>query len=143
MARTFNTASQPTPAILSDAASGTLKILVVDDESMTAQTVGLMLEALGAQVDLANGGQEAQNLARRHKYALVITDYKMPGLDGFGLALWIKKRWQDTLVFVMTGCNPAEVADYNNGDMVDRWLYKPFNLAQLREALAGAALLSA
>jgi two-component system, NtrC family, response regulator HydG len=143
MARFLNAQAQLTPAILSDAASGTFKVLVVDDESATAQTVGNMLVALGAQVDLANGGEEAQSLARIHKYALVITDYKMPGLDGFGLALWIKKRRQDTLVFVMTGCNPAEVADYANGDVVDRWLYKPFNLAQLREALAGAALLSA
>jgi two-component system capsular synthesis sensor histidine kinase RcsC len=143
MAHQSNATIRPTPASLSETTGETFRILVVDDESMTMTTVGHMLEALGARVDLANGGAEAQRLARRHRYALVLTDYQMPGLNGYALAVWIKQRWQNTLVFVMTGCNPAEVSDYAGGNSVDRWIYKPFGLAHLREALVGTGLLPA
>ena len=88
-------------------------------------------------------GQSKVRLARRHRYALVLTDYQMPELNGHALAIWIKERWKDTLVFVMTGCNPAEVSEYAGGNTVDRWIYKPFGLTHLREALVGTGLLPA
>lgn len=114
--------------------------LVVDDDAFTMGMVGQMLEALGLRVDLANGGRDAQDLIARNRYAFVLTDFQMPDVNGYALAVWVKKRWRDTRVFIMTGCSPAEVADYVDGNAVDRWIYKPFNLTQLSDILAGASL---
>jgi CheY-like chemotaxis protein len=131
------TASERTAFAKLPAGSEDLRVLVVDDDSLTMRMVGQMMEALGLRVDLANGGRQAQSMVRRNSYAMVLTDYQMPDVDGYALAVWIKKRWRNTLVFVMTGCSPAEVADRVGSHAVDRWMYKPFDLAQLKEALAG------
>jgi CheY-like chemotaxis protein len=140
MARDSESRGRTASSMFSGSELDILGVLVVDDNSFTMKMVGQMLEALGLRVDLANGGRDAQGLLTRNRYAMVLTDFQMPEVDGYTLAVWIKKQWQDTRVFIMTGCSPAEVADYVDSNDVDCWIYKPFNLAQLRDALAGTAL---
>ena len=116
-----------------------LRALVVDDNSFTLNLVRRMLEALGFQVDAANGGVQAKQLADRCRYSLVLTDFQMPEIDGYALATWFKGNFEFTRVFVMTGCSRDEVVDYINTGLVDRWIFKPFSLSQLGELVDGLA----
>ncbi len=58
-------------------------LLVVDDAAENARLFQLNLASAGAKVDVAQGGDEALNLARARHYHLVLLDLQMPGKDGF------------------------------------------------------------
>ena len=62
-----------------------LRILVVDDEPVLTELLGDLLRSVGHDVDHARDGRVALRLARENHYDLVVTDLKMPGLDGQGL----------------------------------------------------------
>ncbi len=61
------------------------RILVVDDSLTTRMLEQSILESAGYAVELASSGEEALDKARRDRYALVLVDVEMPGMDGFAL----------------------------------------------------------
>jgi two-component system, NarL family, capsular synthesis sensor histidine kinase RcsC len=94
-----------------------------------------LMEDIGFSPDTANGGLAAVRCLSRSIYHLLITDLQMPDMDGYALSGWLKHRSKDTKVIVMTGRNPAEVGNYMNTGVVDRWLFKPFSLNTLEGLL--------
>jgi signal transduction histidine kinase/CheY-like chemotaxis protein len=60
-----------------------LRLLLAEDDEISGRVSSMMLERLGATVDLAVDGSEAIKLARQNPYALVFMDCRMPGMDGF------------------------------------------------------------
>lgn len=62
-----------------------LRILVVDDSLTTRMLEQSILESAGYAVELATSGEEALEKARRDRYALMLVDVEMPGMDGFAL----------------------------------------------------------
>lgn len=93
------------------------KILVVDDEIEICELLKVNLtEQLNCEVDIAANGMEALNLTEKMTYDLVITDYKMPYIDGAGLIEAIKlteNPYKDTPIFLISGhlSNPKEGPD--------------------------------
>jgi YesN/AraC family two-component response regulator len=86
------------------------KILIVDDEQPTLQMLSLFLEACGHTVLTAEN--EAQGLAvfRQQRPAVVLTDVKMPGKDGFAVLRQIKALDPETEVIVITGHGDKDLA---------------------------------
>jgi len=66
-------------------------ILVVDDEIHITQIVAFKLKKAGAKVLVACNGQEGLELARAHRPDLILTDFQMPLLDGFGMAVQLRE----------------------------------------------------
>ena len=58
-------------------------VLVVDDSLTTRMLEQSILESAGYDVDVAQSGEEALDLVRRTRYALLLVDVEMPGMDGF------------------------------------------------------------
>lgn len=77
------------------------KILVVDDEQSMRDTLQIMLEKEGFEVDSADDGRKALEILGMKKYDLIITDLKMPGLDGIGMIEAITDH-DDTPIIIMT-----------------------------------------
>lgn len=71
------------------------RILVVDDDEPIRELVGLVLEAEGHQVDLVESGAAALEKLMATTYDLIITDIKMPGIDGKQLYRLIQQQWPD------------------------------------------------
>lgn len=88
----------------------TQTILLVDDEAGIRKTLSILLEDMGYHVVSAENGQVALDVFGRTRPAVVLTDIKMPGLDGIGLLKAIKKQHPDTEVIMMTGHGDAELA---------------------------------
>lgn len=107
------------------------RALVVDDDGTMLDLVRCMLEMLGLRVDSADGGHAATHCLSLSRYDVVVTDLKMPDMDGYALAEWIKSNSRDTTVIIMTGAHHAEVDDYRNTGIVDRWIFKPFSFGEL------------
>lgn len=109
-----------------------LSILLVDDEPLVRTGTAEMIRDLGHQVREASGGLEALTiLAEGDDFDVVVTDYKMPGMDGAELADKIHEIRPDTGILLITGYTGAreEVLHLPR-------LAKPFGQAGIASALA-------
>ena len=78
------------------------KILVVDDEQSMAQFLGIVLRKEGYHVVTANNGRDALDKVKAENFDVVITDIKMPGMDGIQLLQGVKKHDPSLPVVIMT-----------------------------------------
>ena len=85
-------------------------ILLVDDEASIRLTLGALLERAGYQVTSAEGGEQAVQLLERQGFDLLLTDLKMPGIDGLQLVAAARLRQPDLAVIVLTGHGSLETA---------------------------------
>jgi len=80
----------------------TEKILVVDDEQSMTQFLGIVLRKEGYQVTTVNSGREALEKFKSEAFDVVISDIKMPGMDGIQLLQDLKKQDASIPVVLMT-----------------------------------------
>jgi len=85
-----------------------MKILVVDDEEDARDLFNTILTDEGYVVSLANGGDQALSLFNSNPFNLVITDIKMPGMDGLQLLQEIRKTGSKTDVIMVTAYGEVE-----------------------------------
>jgi DNA-binding response OmpR family regulator len=78
-------------------------ILVVDDEGANRYSVSKTLQRVGYMVHEAATGEEALEHIKNQNYDVVLTDIRMPGLDGVELLRRIKEEAPDAIVILMTG----------------------------------------
>ena len=71
------------------------RVLVVDDNHDGADTLGMMLEALGAEVTVAYDGPAALKHVEDHRPEIVLLDIGMPGMSGYDVAREIRRRFPD------------------------------------------------
>jgi DNA-binding NtrC family response regulator len=86
------------------------KILIVDDEQKIRHILQIMLEQKGYRTEQAANGEEALKLLQSYQYAMVITDLKMPKMDGLTLLKHIKDIDPDYPVIVLTAYGSIESA---------------------------------
>src|SRR5215207_7233002 len=105
-------------------------ILIAEDEFSIATLLRDILEDEGYAVVLAQNGQEALEILRTTRPALVLTDVMMPILDGFALcrAMQANPAYQAIPVIVMSAVVDSSAAD---GCHTSGFLKKPFNLQNI------------
>jgi signal transduction histidine kinase len=108
------------------------RILVVDDEKETRE---LLLKALtrlsNFQVELAEDGEEALKKIEQENFDLVLTDLKMPKMDGLQLAAEIAKSKPEILTILMTGHGTIDSALEALKQGASDYLMKPLNLEEM------------
>jgi two-component system response regulator FlrC len=114
----------------------TTPVLVVDDEPMVRTSLALALERAGANVITAADGQEALAKFREHKSAVIFSDVKMPGMDGFALLRSVKRMDPSTPVVLITGFGGDELTERAQEAGAARVLNKPITTAELQQVLA-------
>lgn len=115
-------------------------VLVVDDEETVRTMASSMLERLGFSVLTASDGIEALDIFRhkQDQIVLVLLDLTMPHLDGADTYEGLRRISQDVDIILTSGYSEHEVSKRFAGKNVAGFLHKPYDLAQLREALNGA-----
>jgi len=108
-----------------------IQILVVDDEHGPRELLQSALLEEGYEVSTAKSGEEACQIFGEKKFELVITDFKMPGLNGMKLLKKIKTRAPETLVILITGYASLSSAINAIREGAYDYLTKPFQLAEL------------
>jgi diguanylate cyclase (GGDEF)-like protein len=116
-----------------------LKILVVDDDSMVREVVAESVKAAGFEADECADGEEALARNARDPYDLIVTDMRLPGLDGLSLIKKLKSFKSDTDVIVMTGYGSIENAVECMKSGALEYLIKPFTVDQIQLAVRKAA----
>lgn len=114
-----------------------LSLLVVDDEPQALEILGslISLEYPDATVHLADGGQRGLELFQKHRPRVVITDVRMPGLDGIEMALRIKALGEPTGFIVVTANQEEGYLEKLVGLGPCYLLAKPVDFEKLQTAL--------
>ena len=115
-----------------------LHVLVVDDESLIAETMAGLLRCLGHSVDTAPGGKEALEIWQAGTYDLVITDHGMRGMTGTELAQRLKEQAPHVPVLLITGWDIHQGVTENTRQVVDAVLQKPVSREELLRGMASA-----
>jgi DNA-binding NtrC family response regulator len=118
------------------------KILVVDDDLAMGQVLTALLSQAELEADHVNGGAEAILRLEKRPYDLVLTDLRMPGMDGMTLLGEIARLWPGLPVIMLTahGNVPLAVEAMKAG--AAEFMLKPFDREELvfvvQKVLAGA-----
>jgi EAL domain-containing protein (putative c-di-GMP-specific phosphodiesterase class I) len=115
------------------------KVLLVDDEPVTARSYARSLSAAGYRVTIANDGREAAALAKGEGYDVVVSDIAMPDMDGLALLRAIRQSDLDVPMVFMTGSPALESAVQAIEYGAFRYLLKPVAPAALLDVVERAA----
>lgn len=109
------------------------KILVADDEYYARKALVMMLDQMGLPLEVSDveDGQEAIDLLEKEKVDIVITDIKMPLLDGLGVAAYVKEHNPGADVVIETGYEDFQYAITALRYGVKEYLTKPINDQEL------------
>lgn len=90
----------------------TAQILLVDDDAMLLRALSqaITLRMSMVEVETVASAQEALSRLQEHAYGAVVSDIKMPGMDGFALLKQVQEQHGDTPVLLMTGHNDHQLA---------------------------------
>ncbi len=114
-----------------------LKIAVADDERDTRQYLGELLTRLGHEVVAAENGRQLAEQCRALGPDLVITDVKMPDLDGLEAAAEVNRQ-KETPVIVVSAYHDPELLRRAEASHVMAYLIKPVTQPALEAAIATA-----
>jgi len=114
------------------------RILVVDDEPVVNQSCRRVLTEAGFEVQTAQSGREGLSRACTQEFDLVITDLKMPDLDGMNLIRSLRKQRPNTAIVVITGYGTISSAIEATRLGVAQYIEKPFTPEELSRAVNGA-----
>ena len=116
-----------------------MKILIVEDEKLLADSLRAMLEGKGFAVEAVYDGETGAEYAETGVYDLLILDVMMPGLDGYQVARQVRARRCGTPILMLTARSSLEdrIEGLNAG--ANYYLTKPFDTRELL-ACIGALL---
>lgn len=86
------------------------RILVVDDEAVVCKSCERILSPEGYEVETALSGQEALDKLSQGLFDIVITDLKMPGMDGMELLAKIREKDPEMIIIMITGYSTVQTA---------------------------------
>ncbi len=86
------------------------KILVIDDEDIVRISCSRSLVPEGYELKMAKNGPEGLKMLEEEAFDLVLTDLKMPNMDGIEVLGTIKTKWPKTDVVIVTGYQTVETA---------------------------------
>lgn len=107
------------------------KILVIDDEELLTKTLVRLLEAKGYEVLISKNGQEALIILEEECFDLVLTDIRMPGMNGVEMIEQLRKTGNKTPVIFLTGYADSELERRARALAPNGYEGKPFDVAEL------------
>jgi FixJ family two-component response regulator len=110
-------------------------ILLVDDEAGIRKVLGISLADLGYTVHSAENGAAALKIIETVRPAIILTDIKMPGMDGIELLKTIKERYPDMEVIMLTGHGDMDLAIESLKFQATDFITKPISEVALTVAL--------
>jgi len=106
-------------------------ILVVDDELLIRDLLYDFFTGQGWDIAVAEDGEKALEMTRARKFDLILTDIKMPEMDGLTLSGHVRESQPDLPIVLMTGFPSVDSAVTALRMRVDDYVIKPFNINQL------------
>ncbi len=106
-------------------------ILVVDDELLIRDLLYDFFSGQGWNISVAENGEKALDIINANKIDLVLSDIRMPEMDGLTLTSRVKESHPEIPVVLMTGFPSVDTAVNALRSKVEDYVIKPFNINQL------------
>jgi CheY-like chemotaxis protein len=121
-----------------DAGAGLARVLVVDDNHDAADTLGMLLRVLGAEVEVVHDGPAALASLRTFRPTVVLLDLGMPGMSGIEVARRVREdpQFASTRLVALTGWGQREDRRRTKEAGFDHHLVKPADMDALQSILA-------
>src|SRR5215472_6011302 len=125
--------------------AGMARILLAEDEAALRAFVARALAMDRHEVvATADGGEALDALARAHgKFDLLLTDIRMPVMDGIALAIAVARDYPELTILLMTGYADQRERAHGLDALIHDVIQKPFTLAMLRDAVGEALTVQA
>jgi CheY-like chemotaxis protein len=119
-------------------ASGSCRVLLVDDHIDTVESFAFLIKSWGHDVRVAHDGPRALEQARQHRPDVVLLDLAMPGMDGYELARRLREEvgLSEAALIAISGYGQAEYRQRSQKAGMSHHLLKPVDPSFLRDLLA-------
>lgn len=112
-----------------------MKVLVVDDDSNTTESLKSSLAAHAHTVDVSPDGADGSFLARSYEYDAIVLDYSLPKKDGLAVCREIRSAGKKTPILFISNTHDVETKLCAFQAGADDYVTKPFSLDELRARL--------
>jgi two-component system, chemotaxis family, chemotaxis protein CheY len=111
------------------------RIVIVEDFNTSRQIIKKTLESMGYLVDEASDGREATRFFNGSRVDLVISDYRMPNMDGGSLVEFIrsKEEYKFTPIFILSTETSIEKHNRAKEAKITAWIKKPFEVVEFKK----------
>jgi two-component system cell cycle response regulator CtrA len=108
-----------------------MRVLLVEDDPATAQSLQMMLESEKMVVDATDLGEDGLEIGKLYDYDIIILDLMLPDIDGIEVLRRLRDARVETPVLILSGLTDADDKVKGLGTGADDYLTKPFNKAEL------------
>ena len=85
-----------------------MRVLLVEDDPITQQSIQMMLESEGMVVDTADLGEDGLEIGKLYDYDIIVLDIMLPDIDGFEVLRRLRDGRVDTPVLILSGLTESE-----------------------------------
>lgn len=108
-----------------------MRILLIEDDSATAQSIQLMLKSEGYICDTTDLGEDGLEIGKLYDYDIMILDLMLPDIDGYEVVRRLREARVETPILILSGLNEADNKIKGLGVGADDYLTKPFDKREL------------
>ncbi|MDH3737574.1 MAG: response regulator transcription factor [Alphaproteobacteria bacterium] len=108
-----------------------MRILLIEDDSATAQSIQLMLKSEGYICDTTDLGEDGLEIGKLYDYDIMILDLMLPDIDGYEVVRRLREARVETPILILSGLNEADNKIKGLGIGADDYLTKPFDKREL------------
>ena len=108
-----------------------MRVLLIEDDPATAQSIELMLRNANLNVYATDLGEEGIDLAKLYDYDLILLDLNLPDMNGHDVLRQLRIARVDTPILILTGADDTENKLKGFGFGADDYLTKPFHREEL------------
>ncbi len=108
-----------------------MRVLLVEDDPSTKDSIELMLKSVGMVIDSTDMGEDGLEIGKLYDYDIIILDIMLPDMDGFEVLRRLRDAKVRTPVLILSGLVESENKVKGLGSGADDYLTKPFNREEL------------
>ena len=108
-----------------------MRVLLVEDDPVTQQSIKMMLKSEGMVVDATDLGEDGLEIGKLYDYDIIVLDIMLPDMDGFEVLRRLRDSRVETPVMILSGLTEAENKIKGLGTGADDYLTKPFDKKEL------------
>ena len=108
-----------------------MRVLLVEDDPTTAQSIEMMLRSEGMVVDATDMGEDGLEIGKIYDYDIIVLDLMLPDIDGMEVLRRLRDARVETPVLILSGLTQSEQKVKGLGSGADDYLTKPFDKSEL------------
>jgi two-component system cell cycle response regulator CtrA len=108
-----------------------MRVLLVEDDSNTAQSIELMLKSENFIVDSTDLGEDGLEIGKLYDYDIILLDLMLPDIDGYEVLRRLRQARVNTPILILSGLNELDNKIKGLGFGADDYLTKPFDKREL------------